>query len=155
MTGFKNGWDYSCSLPFENRSTKSPKIKYFQILNGQISDPHYKVFFVTWLNNLNYGHSIVRYSKYSDLRCPYFDHGSKSCLGATLPFQSHTHFYTDKHERQLNQQTWTLSTPTNMNHHYTDKHEARVVTQPFLYVCYALDICDAKSHAPWLSISMT
>ena len=58
MTGLKNNWDYSCG-----RYSKSPDIKYFQILNGQISEPHCKVFFVTWLNNLNYGHPIVRYSE--------------------------------------------------------------------------------------------
>ena len=30
------------------------------------------------------------------------------CLGATLPFPSHTHLYTDEHERQLNLPTYNV-----------------------------------------------
>ena len=55
-----------------------------------------------------------------------------------------------------------VSTPTNIKVYYTHQHEPSLdrqtwsmfVTQPFLYVCYALDTCGGKSYALLQSISI-
>ena len=66
---------------------------------------------------------------------------TKYCLGATLQFQSNTHFSNWPTWQSANRPTWFLLTPTNMKH--SRSHNLPCIV---CVVYYDIDICTTMNH---------